>query len=511
MKQSSDPPLYLGKRKLSKGRKSIDSWIDYEDDGSDFSEVEYHLDVPIRQQEASFEQKFDSWADALAQVFIRRRPKRYIDINEGFVSKEESEYRLLLLYLVCSCIICLITTSLLIVCPFYCNNQKIIYFKYESKEIQNVTRSLKVPHILVIYEDGRIIDISSNETLSPSKNITMQMNVDSHPFGGNWGYYAYADLQYVYVFDGKGKSDITYIDCSTFKHFTLAKSKLPRYLLRGMGVKVGDRFILTGGYLCERDHCNYGENHYGQVMTDHQIHISPIELFPNNKTISWSNKRSKYLISPKFRSALQEYTCLTSFNRTHFIMVNPPYSNGEVLMVNIETWMGTDLPRLPLPLLPHPFDYEDYQYGYHSVQQSRIACNIEFNNVGSKILTVIAKKHCKYTPGLSHHNFLEECNSPEDEISIMYQLMFDTMQWSNMSTSIQHFGSLAILNGIKYFINISNEEKVLGYFYEAKNDTWMQITKSQLDFSSHLEYCKEVGCKVTEPVVIVPYFETLLD
>ena len=177
-------------------------------------------------------------------------------------------------------------------------------------------------------------------------------------------------------------------------------------------------------------------------------------------------------------------------------------------MVNVVTWIDTMLPKLPFPHFPYPWDY-DYHYGYHSVQQSRVTCSVEFNKIGIPILTVISKKHCKYTPGLIWDH-PEECNFPGDEISVMYQLDFANMHWSKRTTNIQYFGSLAILNGIKYFINISNEERVLGYVHHQKNDTWIQLNRPQLDFEAKLQSCKQIGCKTMEPVVIVPYLEALL-
>ena len=489
MNQSSNPTLYLGKRKLSKDRKSIDSWIDYEDDGSDFSEVDHHLDVPIRQPEASFEQKFDSWADALAQVFIRRRPKRYIDINEGFVSKEESEYRLLLLYLVCSCIICLITTSLMIVCPFYCNNQNIIYFKYESKEIQNATRSLKVPHLLVMYEDGQIIDFSTNEALSPSRNVTMKLESKS----GIFGYYAYADLQNIYIFYSQGRKDITYIDCQTLQHRTLSNTKLPKQKHKGIGVRVGDIFLIAGGHWYTNANL-YPQNHYTS------------QPYYTNESISWSVKKKMYLkVNPPFKFATVEESCLTSVNRTHYLIINAPLTNGDVTLINIETWREIPLPRLPFAKLPDLIQYNYSHYWYNNPnmlnQTYRVTCAVDFSKDHVLKLNVIAKTvvHQKICDLNSNSKV---CVDPDDAVSTMYQLDFKSMKWTKSITTIEHFGSLVVLNGINHFINIPNDVKNFGYFYNLRNKTWLQLSAPQLYFK---DTSKWVDLQSKNFIVLAPY------
>ena len=123
---------------------SLDSFVDYEDDGSDFSDDSHYLNVPKNKTGTPFGQRVNDASDALAQVFIRRRPKRYIDINEGFVSEEESEYRLILIYILCTIIIGLVATSVLIVCPFYCINPEIIFFNHSTNSTQGVNMNISI-------------------------------------------------------------------------------------------------------------------------------------------------------------------------------------------------------------------------------------------------------------------------------------------------------------------------------------------------------------------------------
>ena len=115
---------------------SIDSLVDYEDDDSDFSETETLENISEKQNEKQTDtplrKRLDAFADVTADLFIRKRAERFIDFDEGFVSREESEYRLLILFLSGSLIIGFVATSLLVVCPFYCVNPKIIVWEHNS-------------------------------------------------------------------------------------------------------------------------------------------------------------------------------------------------------------------------------------------------------------------------------------------------------------------------------------------------------------------------------------------
>ena len=132
MQKSLEPPLTTGKVKIRRDRRSIDSKVRYENEGSDTSKSNHKLNL------SALSQKLNTVSDYAANIFIRRRPNRYIDINEGFVTKEESEYRLLLLYISFTVIMGLVATSIAIACPFYCINPKIIYWKQSSKEIKGI-------------------------------------------------------------------------------------------------------------------------------------------------------------------------------------------------------------------------------------------------------------------------------------------------------------------------------------------------------------------------------------
>ena len=321
---------------------------------------------------------------------------------------------------------------------------------------------MRIPHLLIIYEDGRMIDVSANETLSPSRNVTMKLE--------NRGYYAYADLQNIYVFDSKGKKDIILIKCSTFNHSTLPNTKLRSPKNKGIGFRAGDQFFIAGGHMDEI-------------------------LFFSTLVESWSTKRKRYLkTNPFFKSALRKFSCMTPLNRTHFLIVNTPPSNGDVTLVNTKSWKETTLPRLPIAPLPNPLNY-NFTHDYNQdlgLKQNRVTCTIEFSKDCSAILTVISKKLCNVD-----FNYYE---------SIMYQLDFETMEWSKRTTTIQHFGSIVVLNGVMYFINIPNNEKRFGYFYNSKSKKWLQISRPQLEFEETSKWNEH---QAEKNVILVPYYGAL--
>ena len=132
----------LGKISFHKQRKSLDSLIDFDDDGSDFSDDNHYLEVPRNKTGTPIGQRMNNVADIAARVFIRPWPNRHIDNNEELVSKEESEYRLLLIYIFLTIIIGLVATSIVIVCPFYCINPEYIFFNHSVNQTQGTTTLL---------------------------------------------------------------------------------------------------------------------------------------------------------------------------------------------------------------------------------------------------------------------------------------------------------------------------------------------------------------------------------
>ena len=441
---------------------NFESHIDYELDedcsflSDDTLTSSEHEDEESKPQK-SLARTLSAWADVATKIFIRPWPQRHIDNpDEGqFITKKESEYRLLLLYIGCALILILTSTGLLMACPFYCINEEVLVLHYRK------ISPLKVPHILVIYPDGRMLDYSINDQVSAARNVSIKLTCSHeherdklgvHPNINTSCYtFAYADLDRIYIFYGNAKRDLTYIDCQTFQHRTMIDTRLKHSHINGVGTQVGDKFTMLGGYWAPDQpsqpiiYYEYQQNIYSRSRLGLASNYQPQQIvhrFPATKTDTWSNRRQKFIPSnPDFLSVLLEYSCAIGFNRTHFLIVNKPFSNGEVSMVGIDTWTERVMPRIPL-----------------TNPDSRVTCEIEFSKESLRLIA-ISKMH----DGL-------------DEISSMYQYNFQTEEWSQSNTNLKYFGMLKIVNGIRYFFNILNPESHFGYFYDSKDDTWIKLS-----------------------------------
>ena len=413
----------------------------------------------------------------ITKTFIRQRPKRHIDNQDAsqFVTREESEYRLLILFMAWTLVLTLVTTGLLITCPFYCINPETIIWKHKEQPI-----ALKIPHFLVIYQDGRMLDYSTNETLSPSRNVSMKLSCSNvhkkicptYPNRSTCYTYAYADLRRIYIFYGNAKRDMTYIDSQTFKHSTMPGTKLNNAHIDGIGTKVGDKFIMLGGFV--------GSEEFNEGVLPNTPSLSCSVL--GTKTTIWSDKRQKLIRSNQdFISVMVENSCVTGFNRTHFLIVNAKGSNGQVLMVDIESWTQTVMPRIPI-----------------TNHASRITCDIEFSKDSLRLIA-ISKMHCSKTQN-SYYMSPFKCIHGSNEISVMYSYDFESKEWDQSDTTLEYFGTLQIVNGIRYFFNILNGKGHLGYFYNGKENVW-----AQLNHSSYIEADVAFDWQIAENVLAVPY------
>ena len=226
--------------------ESLEDYIDYEVDDLDSIESENNETVE-EGKTAKLSRALSAVADIAAKVFIRPRPIRYIDSNDQnqFVSKEDSEYRLLLIYIGWTLIVSLTTTALMITCPFYCINQDIVVLNPEPK---TDAKFLRVPHVLVIYQNGSMLDFSTNEKLSPSKNVSTQLACHSKTDQTHCSVSAYAYHRKIYIFYGNTKRDITEIDIDTFTHRIIHNTKVKHEHENGFGIHIGNRFLILGGF-----------------------------------------------------------------------------------------------------------------------------------------------------------------------------------------------------------------------------------------------------------------------
>ena len=305
-------------------------------------------------------------------------------------------------------------------------------------------------------------DYSTNEILSPSRNVSMKLtcsnaykdlyctNPTSVPKRSCY-VFAYADLKHIHIFYGNTKRDMTYIENETFDYGTMTGTKFKKAHIEGIAAKVGDRFIVLGGI-------DYKE------MS--KLSYTPFEIMLAKATI-WSDRKNNFIGHHlDFIEAKVDYSCITGFNRTNFLIVNKPFSNGDVSMVGIDTWTERVMPRIPLK---NP--------------DSRVTCEVEFSKESLRLIA-ISKMH----DGL-------------DEISSMYQYNFQTEEWSQSNTNLKYFGTLKIVNGIRYFFNILNTESHFGYYYNVKDGTWIQLS-----IPGHFGKELEIEWKSVENVIAVLYY-----
>ena len=121
----SESPTFIRNKLV----KSLEKYVDYElDDNCSFLSDAQNYSSEENAKLSSFARKLSGWTDAFSRAFIRQWPKRHIDNQDQsqFVSREESEYRLLLLFISFSLISCIVTTGLLISCSFNCINKDTI-------------------------------------------------------------------------------------------------------------------------------------------------------------------------------------------------------------------------------------------------------------------------------------------------------------------------------------------------------------------------------------------------
>ena len=121
----SESPTFIRNKPV----KSLEKYVDYElDDNCSFLSDDQNYSFEENAKLSSFARKLSGWTDAFSRAFIRQWPKRHIDNQDQsqFVSREESEYRLLLLFISFSLISCIVTTGLLISCSFNCINKDTI-------------------------------------------------------------------------------------------------------------------------------------------------------------------------------------------------------------------------------------------------------------------------------------------------------------------------------------------------------------------------------------------------
>ena len=244
-----------------------------------------------------------NWIDDVIKLFTVPEQKRHLYDDTGLVSNEESMERINYLLLLFSCLLFLVSITLL----------STMEITIVPKTISNSKKlTARVPHIFIIYQGGLHIDFSTDETISPTKTfqITLRksftmsarmceftLNPIQHSGinSNSAGYLAYANDKKIYIFYTDGKKDLTYIDIGTGKHRTISNTAYGSKLVYGSGVRVGDQFFMTGDRL-------------------EQCYNNPFSNYKSNCYI-WKEKREKMDSSKKAPFSLYDNTCFASYNR----------------------------------------------------------------------------------------------------------------------------------------------------------------------------------------------------
>ena len=347
------------------------------------------------QKKKGLMQEKNDWADDIIDLVTIPAPKRFINDDQGLVSKEESMERIIYLLLLISGILTLIATAFLAQMDF--TNQDL-----EQEKVGNP----RVPHVFIIYQDGLHLDFSTDETMSPSKNfdIKLRHSLPSYRHCGfnapqqakSTGYLAYANDKRIYIFYTDGKKDVTYIDIDTGIHRTVPNTafegtNVEPEIMFASSVKVGNKFFMSGDKLKK---C-YNLNLEGQW---------------NSKCYIWNEKREMMEQREKFPISKYDNTCYASYNRTHFIQVGKTVNETHVTVIELSNLKQTLISYIPLFI---PF------YGYND---HRKTCSIIFDKLQKKSLIVLVKHHVQ--KGV-----------------VLHTLDMETMNWSRSATNLQHFGN----------------------------------------------------------------------
>ena len=389
----------------------------------------------------------NDWADDVIAMFTAPTRKIHIHDDQGLVSNEESLERIISLLLLTSSLLLMLATTFLVRMDF---SQK------PGLALNGNPRKARVPHVLVIYQDGFHLDFSTDESISPSKtfDIKLRYSLPSYqPCGFNHeqpakstGYLAYANDEKIYIFYTDGKKDLTYIDIATGIHRTLSNTAYGTKIMFGSSVRVGDKFFMAGD----------------KLQKCHPFHNWKTKCF------IWMEKREKMQQKKAFPMSRYDNSCFASYNRTHFIQAGKSTNDSMVTLVELNS-----LEQMPIAFMPLFIPY----YGYND---HRKTCSIIFNKNQTKSLIVLVKHHIQ--KGV-----------------VLHTLGLETMIWSRAATNLEHFGSLVVAKGMWYYFNILNTDGNLGSYFDSRKNTWEPISQTSFGSNDNVTHDHE------QPIVTVPY------
>ena len=346
------------------------------------------------------------------------------------------------------------------------------------------------------------MDFSTDENLSPSKNFSFHLPKSVTKYTSHIWYYednneytsymGYADLENLYIFYGNGERVVTFINFKTKQLRTIPRSKLITKSHLGSGVQVGNLFLIAGS----KDN----------FMTETEIKNMEV------KTNLWST-RKKIMIKDPPTLTSTDYTenCLTSFNRTHFVMIGNIKNDTNIFIIELKSMMETYLATLPIPKI---------LYYLGDVDEYRIGCSVMFNKSGSKELATVSRPFDPY----------------ERDDSFCFILNLDTLIWTQFNCNIKFYGNshclkinkinfliinflkgkLVVMKGVLYYFNVLNKFGHLGYFYDNLRTEWIELPMDGIKYTykknfqdlwsaAHITQSAPLTQELY-PIVIVPYF-----
>ena len=207
-------------------------------------------------------------------------------------------------------------------------------FQTDLKIIFLLARKFPLPHILVITENGTVLDVSIHENTSPSKGQLIKLPKLKKYFG-------YSDPKGVlYFIDGNLQKPVTTFH-SSFGHKTIKMNQ------------VSATETACGGLYFRGNFWLYEFSKQSQISFDPSSFLACISGFVLPYTYSWQHEKQYLIDGPNIKSELhgiEGQFCSTSINFTHIFVAF--YAESENLEENFfildyEKGLWTTLPKNP--------------------------------------------------------------------------------------------------------------------------------------------------------------------
>ena len=294
-------------------------------------------------------------------ISIFRKRRKWM-LNDNFlVSREESERRLqigclgsaILLIIVCTILVSVYAKALQVTLPIIITPNKTLpqnLCKYKNKCISKhlpaisfLGNKIPVPHIAVIYNDGSVYDVSLEESISPSRNLLLELPKEEDIKGRR---YAYQDhigtlyfisstisrpiIQYYYGFGA-----IATLSSHKFKDLDF-KFRLD------LGTQVGNKFWLFGFAY----HHQTMIGGHGWDDLDFGLGLNQDQL-SYRTTYIWYTRRQKWIEGPVLFYGISSPWACTGINATSAVFVSYQPNPTRAYVYDFVQEQMFDYPVLP--------------------------------------------------------------------------------------------------------------------------------------------------------------------